>query len=146
MTSAPPSSPPAAAVPLGTRLTQVAMAVVLTLISAPLMLTTHRLRIEVLGLDLPAGLLFGALFQVLVCVFLYAATGSRLPLVVLGALWGLVASPFLGRGAGGGVMLPAVIDEQVQYAGWIVQVLGVGIPFLVAAAITVARRLRARNR
>jgi hypothetical protein len=129
---------------LAVRLTQAAMALVLTVVSVLLLITTHRMRLALGGVDLPVGLLFGGAFQILTCVFLYAATGSRLPLVVLGALWGLLAAPFLGRGAGGGVLLPAVIGEQAQFSGWIVQGLGVGIPFLVAAVITVVRRSASR--
>jgi hypothetical protein len=131
---------------LGARIGQAAMAVVLTLVSVPLLLTTHRLELTVLGADLPAGLLFGAVFQVVVSLFLWAATGSRLPVLVLGALWGLVASPFLGRGAGGGVLLPAEIAGEAQLSGWIVQGIGIGIPFLVALAVTLASRGRSRAR
>ncbi|MFC7373838.1 MULTISPECIES: hypothetical protein [unclassified Brachybacterium] len=129
---------------LAARLTQATMAIVLAVISVLLMVTTHRVRLEIGGVDWPAGLLFGGAFQVVACVFLYAATGSRLPVVVLGCLWGLLASPFLGRGAGGGVLMPAVISEQTQYSGWIVQGLGVAIPFAVALVVTLRRRLSAR--
>lgn len=128
--------------PRAARLAQVAMAIVLAVISVGLLVTTHRVQLELLGVDWPVGLLFGAAFQVVTCVFLYAATGSRLPLVVLGALWGILAMPLMGRGVGGGVLMPAVIGEQAQYSGWIVQGLGLGIPFLVAGAITAARLRR----
>ena len=136
----------AGSISLGARIGQAAMAVVLTLVSVPLLLTTHRLELTVLGADIPAGLLFGAVFQVVVSLFLWAATGSRLPVLVLGALWGLVASPFLGRGAGGGVLLPAEIAGEAQLSGWIVQGIGIGIPFLVALAVTLASRGRSRAR
>ena len=125
------------------RLAQVAMAIVLAVISVALLVATHRVQLELLGVHWPVGLLLGAVFQVVTCVFLYSATGSRLPLVVLGSLWGILAMPLMGRGVGGGVLMPAVIGEQAQYSGWIVQGLGLGIPFLVAAAIT-AVRLRRR--
>ena len=127
---------------LPARITQAAMALVLTVISVLLMITLHRLRVDVGEVQLPAGLLLGALFQVLTCIFLYTATGSRVPLLVVGCLWGLVAAPFLGTGRGGGVLLPAVIAETPQYSGWIVQGLGILIPFLVATVITVRRRRR----
>jgi hypothetical protein len=121
------------------RLGQAAMALLPAVLSVLLMVPTHRLRWEALGVDWPIGLLFGAAFQVVCCLFLYGVTGSRLPLVVLGSLWGILAMPFLGRGLGGGVMLPAVIGDQVQLSGWILQGLGIGIPFLVAGVITVQR-------
>ncbi|GAA1315606.1 MAG: hypothetical protein ACTIMA_13680 [Brachybacterium tyrofermentans] len=124
------------------RILQVVMGVVLTVISVLLMITTHRMQLDVLGLDLPVGLLLGALFQIVACVFLYAATGARLPLLVLGGLWGLLAAPFLGNGAGGGVLMPAVIGDQPQYSGWIVQGLGIAIPFLALLAITLWRHRR----
>lgn len=127
---------------LPSRVAQVVMGVVLTIVSVLLMITTHRMQLELLGIDLPAGLLFGALFQVVVTVFLYASTGSRLPLVVVGSLWALVAIPFLGNGAGGGVLMPAVIAGKAQYSGWIVQALGIGIPFLGVLAVTLGRRRR----
>ena len=120
------------------------MAVVLAIISVLLLITTHRAELVVAGVHLPAGLLFGAVFQAVACVFLWSATGSRMPLVVLGSLWGLLATPFLGRGVGGGVLLPAVIAEQPQYSGWIVQILGIAIPFAIAALITLVRISRAR--
>ncbi|HIY22707.1 MAG TPA: hypothetical protein H9837_00130 [Candidatus Brachybacterium merdigallinarum] len=121
------------------------MALLPAVLSVVLMVPTHRLRWEALGVDWPIGLLFGAAFQVVCCLFLYGATGSRLPLVVLGSLWGILAMPFLGRSLGGGVMLPAVIGDQVQFSGWILQGLGIGIPFLVAGVITV-RRVREASR
>lgn len=131
---------------LAARLAQAAMAIVLAIISVLLMLTTHRVELELLGVDLPAGLLFGAAFQALTCVFLWASTGSRFPLLVMGCLWGILATPFLGEGIGGGVMLPAVVADVPQLSGWIVQGLGLVIPFLVAGVITVAGRARSRAR
>jgi hypothetical protein len=131
---------------LGARLGQAAMAVVLTVVSVLLLVTTHRLEVAVLGVDLPAGLLFGAAFQVVVCLFLWASTGTRFPLLVLGALWGLLAGPFLGEGAGGGVLMPAEIAGEVQLSGWVVQAIGIGIPFLVALALTLVRRTGPRAR
>lgn len=131
---------------MAARLTQAAMAVVLAIISVLLLITTHRVELGLFGVQLPAGLVFGAVFQVVACVFLWSATGSLMPLVVLGSLWGLLATPFLGRGVGGGVLLPAQIAEQPQYSGWIVQLLGIGIPFAIAALITLVRISRARAR
>nr|WP_239552093.1 hypothetical protein [Brachybacterium muris] len=121
-------------------MSQVALAIVIAVLSVVLLVTTHRVRLALGGVDLPAGLLFGTAFQVTACVFLYAATGSRLPLVVLGSLWGLLAMPFLGRGVGGGVLFPAVIGDQVQLSGWIVQGIGVLLPFAMALVITALRR------
>lgn len=131
---------------LAARLAQAAMAIVLAIASVLLMLTTHRMELELLGVELPAGLLFGAVFQVVTCLFLWGATGSRFPLLVLGGLWGMLATPFLGESVGGGVLLPAVIADVPQVSGWIVQGLGVAIPFLVAGVITLARGLGSRAR
>ena len=125
---------------LAARMSHVALAIVIAVLSVVLLVTTHRVRLALGGVDLPAGLLFGTAFQVTACVFLYAATGSRLPLVVLGSLWGLLAMPFLGRGVGGGVLFPAVIGDQVQLSGWIVQGIGVLLPFAMALVITALRR------
>lgn len=132
--------PPIDTQSLAARFSQVALAIVLTILSVVLLVTTHRLRLDIGGLELPAGLLFAAVFQVTVCVFLYAATGSRLPLAVVGSLWGLLAMPFLGRGVGGGVLFPAAIGDQIQYSGWIVQGIGVLLPFLMIGVITLVRR------
>ncbi|MGO2192348.1 hypothetical protein ACT3SQ_16885 [Brachybacterium sp. AOP42-C2-15] len=129
---------------LAARLTQAAMAVVLAIVSVLLMITLHRVELPVAGLRLPVGLLFGALFQVVTSVFLWAATGSRLPLLVLGSLWGLLAMPFLGEGLGGGVLMPAMLGTEPQYSGWVVQGLGLVIPFLIAGLITLVRRARTR--
>lgn len=147
--SEPPAPPPARSrahpvdtTSLAARFSQAALAIVLTILSVVLLVTTHRLKVALGGVELPAGLLFGTVFQLTACVFLYTATGSRLPLVILGSLWGLLAMPFLGRGVGGGVLFPAVIAEQVQYSGWIVQGIGVLLPFAVALVITLLRRRR----
>ena len=129
---------------LAARLTQAAMAVVRAIVSVLLMITLHRVELPVAGLRLPVGLLFGALFQVVTSVFLWAATGSRLPLLVLGSLWGLLAMPFLGEGLGGGVLMPAMLGTEPQYSGWVVQGLGLVIPFLIAGLITLVRRARTR--
>ena len=119
---------------LAARLGQAAMAIVLAIVSVLLLVTTHRFELTVLGVDLPAGLLLGAVFQAVVCLFLWSATGTRFPLLVL------------GEGAGGGVLLPAVIADQAQYSGWIVQGIGILIPFALALVITVAGRGRSRAR
>ncbi|SLM98531.1 hypothetical protein FM106_16095 [Brachybacterium faecium] len=131
---------------LAARFAQAAMAIVLAIVSVLLLLTTHRMQLAVLGVELPVGLLFGAAFQTLTCVFLWAATGSRFPLLVLGCLWGVLATPFLGEGAGGGVLLPAVIADVPQLSGWIVQGIGLIIPFLVVGLLTVVGRARSRAR
>lgn len=128
--------------PLTERLGQGAVAILPAIISVLLMITTHRLRVELGGIELPVGLLLGAAYQVLTCVFLWAVTASRLPLVILGGLWGLLSMPFLGNGVGGGVLMPGALGEQPQYSGWIVQLLGVGIPFLAAGLLSLRRRGR----
>ncbi|MDN5599009.1 MAG: hypothetical protein ACTHV2_00035 [Brachybacterium sp.] len=131
---------------LAARFAQAAMAIVLAIISVLLMLTTHRMEVALLGVDVPAGMLFGAAFQVVTCVFLWSATGSRFPLLVLGCLWGMLATPFLGESVGGGVLLPAMIGDVPQLSGWVIQGLGLAIPFLAAAVITVAGTFARRAR
>lgn len=121
---------------------QVTQAVVLSILAAVLMITTHRVRVELGGVDWPVGLLFGAVFQLVCCVFAYASTGARLPLLLMGSLWGPFTLPFLTRGAGGGVLLPAEIGGQAQYSGWAVQLLGIGIPFVAVAVVSLGRRRR----
>lgn len=131
---------------LGARLAQAAMAIVLAIASVLLMLTTHRMEVALLGVDLPVGLVFGAALQIVICVFLWSATGSRFPLLVLGGLWGMLATPFLGESVGGGVLLPAVVAEVPQLSGWIVQGLGILIPFLMAGLFTLLERRAPRRR
>lgn len=120
-----------------------AFAVLPTVLSVLVLVTVHRLTLDLLGITIPAGLLLCTVYQVMTCAFLWAVTGSRLPLAVSGALWGILATPFLGNGAGGGVLLPGVIGDQAQYSGWIVQGLGMGIPFLAAGLLSLpaVRRL-----
>lgn len=147
--SAPTTADPTTTDPrsvLGVRLGQAAMAVVPAALSVVIMIAVHRLHVDLLGVRIPLGLILGAFYQIVTCTFLYGVTGSRLPLAVLGSLWGVFAVPFLGSGAGGGVLMPGAIGDQVQYAGWIVQLLGIGIPFAGALLITlVARRRSARG-
>lgn len=131
---------------LGARLAQAAMAIVLAIASVLLMLTTHRMEVALLGVGLPVGLVFGAALQIVICVFLWSATGSRFPLLVLGGLWGMLATPFLGESVGGGVLLPAVVAEVPQLSGWIVQGLGILIPFLMAGLFTLLERRAPRRR
>lgn len=121
------------------RIAQVVSAGVLAVLSVAILITTHRVQLEIVGISWPLGLVIGAVFQVLACTFLWASTGSRLPQLVLAALWGLLAMPFLTRGVGGGVLMPAEIGGVAQYQGWVVQLLGIGIPLLFAAAQTVSR-------
>ena len=47
---------------LSARITQAVMALVLTVVSVLMLVTTHRFEFELLGVEIPAGLLFGALF------------------------------------------------------------------------------------
>lgn len=115
------------------------MGALLGIVSALLMVTCHRLSLDVAGLELPIGLILGAVLQTACCVFLLASTGRRLGVVVLAVVWFLVALPFAGQSAGGGVLMPAAIGEEVQYQGWAVQILGIGIPLLALAACWVQR-------
>ncbi|MFC0675774.1 hypothetical protein [Brachybacterium hainanense] len=124
------------------RIMQCVLAGVIALISVGLMVSLHRLSIDVLGLALPLGLVLGGLFQTVASIFLLAVTGSRLPVLVLACVWGIAVMPLAGAGAGGGVLMPAVIGGRMQVSGWIVQGLGVLIPFLVALAVTLLRRRR----
>lgn len=124
------------------RISQVISALVVAVVSVIVMVPTHRLSIDLGGLALPVGLLFGALFQTVASVFLWASTGSRLPVVLLACAWGLLVMPLAGTGPGGGVLMPAMLGDQMQYSGWIVQALGVFIPFIVCAVVTVQRLRR----
>ncbi|UYG16831.1 hypothetical protein BRM3_14715 [Brachybacterium huguangmaarense] len=145
--STPPDGRPARAdgADLASRVAQVVAAIVLAAVSVLLMVTTHRTTAEVAGVDLPVGLVLGGAFQLAASVFLLAATGRRLPLVVLAFVWALLVIPFAGTGAGGGVLMPGSIAGRAQFSGWIVQFLGVGIP-LVLAAIVWVRRIRRLTR
>lgn len=67
-------------------------------------------------------------------------------MLVLGCLWGMLATPFLGESVGGGVLLPAMIGDVPQLSGWVIQGLGLAIPFLAAAVITVAGTFARRAR
>lgn len=125
---------PAARDEPASRITQVVAGVVLGVVSALLMVTTHRAGVDLLGVRVPTGLLLGAAFQVACCVFLLASMARLLPLLVLAATWCLAAAPFTGRSAGGGVVMPGSLGGHVQYQGWAVQILGVGIPLVVVAA------------
>ncbi|EWS80709.1 hypothetical protein [Brachybacterium phenoliresistens] len=125
---------------MAARIMQCVLAGVLAAISVGLLVSLHRLQVDVGVVRIPAGLLLGVLFQGAASIFLISVTGSRLPAAVLAAAWGIMVMPFAGRGAGGGVLMPAVIAEQAQYAGWIVQGIGVLVPFAVIAGETVRRR------
>jgi hypothetical protein len=132
---------------IAARISQVICALVIGAVSVLLLVTLHRVQLSVLGLSLPIGLVIGAVFQFACSTFLWASTGARLPVVVLGCVWGLMVMPFAGRGAGGGVLMPAIIGEQTQYSGWIVQGIGVAVPFVfLGVQLLVARRsARARS-
>lgn len=118
------------------------MTALIAVVSVLLMVTVHRHTVELGGIDWPTGLLLGAAFQLAASLFVWATTGTRIALVVLAAVWGLAVMPLTGPGVGGGVLMPAVVGDQMQYSGYAVQLLGVGIPFVVLAVITVLRRLR----
>lgn len=115
---------------IAARISQVIAAIVVAVVSVLLLVTMHRLQLTVAGVDLPVGLVFGAVFQFAASTFLWAATGARLPVVVLGCIWGLMVLPFAGTSPGGGVLMPAVIAQKAQISGWIVQGIGIVVPFV----------------
>jgi hypothetical protein len=122
---------------------QVVLALILTVVSVLVLVPVHRLSLDVAGVAVPAGLVFAVLFQIVASVFLWASTGSRLPILLLGCLWGLAVIPFAGSGAGGGALLPAALGEQLQVSSYLIQGIGVLVPLLVALVITlVGRRKR----
>lgn len=114
---------------IAARASQVVAAIVVAVVSVLLLVTMHRLEVSVGGIHLPVGLVFGAVFQFAASTFLWAATGARLPVVVLGCVWGLMVLPFAGTSPGGGVLMPAVIAQRTQISGWIVQGIGIAVPF-----------------
>ncbi|MDO5662422.1 MAG: hypothetical protein Q4G40_06995 [Brachybacterium sp.] len=116
---------------LVSRLLQIAAGVILGVISAALLITIHRATVELGGVPVPTGLLLGAVFQLAASLFLLNAFASRLPVLILVVTWGAVATILSLEGPGGGVLVPAQIGDRMQYAGWIVQGIGVGIPLLV---------------
>ncbi|PWH07061.1 hypothetical protein DEO23_07825 [Brachybacterium endophyticum] len=130
---------------IAARISQVLSALVVAVISVLLLVTMHRLQWDVLGIGLPVGLLFGAVFQAVCSLFLWASTGSRLPVLVLGCIWGLMVMPLAGNGAGGGVLMPAVLGRQPQYSGWIIQGIGVAVPFVFLGAQMLLSRRRVRR-
>lgn len=111
----------------------------LAIISILLVIPAHRLSLDAGGVPIPLGLILGALFQLLASVALWATTGSRLPTLVFGCVWGLLAIPFAGAGRGGGLLMPATIAGQAQYSGLLIQAIGVFVPLAVVAALTVLR-------
>ncbi|WP_193636288.1 hypothetical protein [Brachybacterium subflavum] len=115
---------------IAARISQVVAAIVVAVVSVLLLVTMHRLQLTIAGVDLPVGLVFGAVFQFAASTFLWAATGARLPVVVLGCIWGLMVLPFAGTSPGGGVLMPAVIAQKAQISGWIVQGIGIVVPFV----------------
>ncbi|MCS6712424.1 hypothetical protein JSY14_10440 [Brachybacterium sp. EF45031] len=124
------------------RLGQVLLAVVVGVVSAALMIVVHRAGVELGGVRWPVGLVLGAAFQLAASLFLLAATGSRLPVLMMLLTWVAAAMALLGEGAGGGVLVPAQLAGRPQYAGWVVQVLGVVIPAAVIAAASIRRLSR----
>jgi hypothetical protein len=114
---------------------QLVLAVVLCAVSLFLLIPLHRFSIDLGGAHLPVGLLFALVFQVVVSVFLWAATGAYLPVIVLACLWGLGVMPFAGNGAGGGVLMPAALGDRIQLQGWVIQAIGVLVPFAVLLVV-----------
>lgn len=138
-----PASPAAGTASISARISQVIAAIVVAVVSVLLLVTMHRLELTVAGIDLPVGLVFGAVFQFAAATFLWAATGARLPVVVLGCVWGLMVLPFAGTSPGGGVLMPAVIAQKAQISGWIVQGIGIVVPFVFLGIQHLAsRRIR----
>lgn len=140
------SPAPRTAVPapdLAARLMQCVLAGVLAAICVGFQVALHRWQLDAAGLVLPVGLVLGALLETVSCVLLVAVAGSRVPVAVLACAWGIMVMPFAGRGIGGGVLMPAVIEGQAQYSGWILQAVGVLVPVAVILGETLRRR-RAR--
>jgi hypothetical protein len=117
------------------RIGQLVLAVVVCAVSLFLLIPLHRVGIDLGGVQLPVGLAFGLVLQVVASVFLWAATGAYLPVIVLACLWGIGVMPFAGNGAGGGVLMPAALGDRLQLQGWVVQGIGVLVPFVVLLVI-----------
>ncbi|WP_058235415.1 hypothetical protein [Devriesea agamarum] len=118
-------------------LAQVVLGAVTGALSVTFMVLIHRSSVDILGVTIPLGLIIGAVFQLFTALFLGMATGHKLPLVVHGVVWGLLFMPFSGPGLGGGVLIPASIQDVFQWQAIAVQVLGLGIPFGAAALMWV---------
>ena len=119
------------------------MAGVLAVVSVLLLVAIHRVEVVAGGVHWPLGLVMGAIFQLAASVFLLTSTGRRLPVLVLLIAWGVLAMPFAGSGPGGGVLMPGQIAGKPQYSGYLIQIIGVGIPLLVLAGAQIAAIRRA---
>lgn len=130
----------------GHRLAQLLAGGVLGLVSAFVLVGTHRVHGEIAGIDLPLGLIFGFAYQLVASIFLVLAFGTKLPLGALAAVFAALALLFAGPSQGGGILMPAQIGGVTQWQGWAVQFIGVLVP-LVIAAVVWAQQIRdiARN-
>lgn len=117
----------------------------LGVLSGFVLVGVHRMSVSVGGIDIPWGLVFGAVFQIVGCVLLVALSGRKLPLAVFALVFALLSMVFAGTSAGGGVLMPGEIAGVVQWQGWAVQIMGVVIPCLVVALVW-ARQIRALAR
>ncbi|CAM4124942.1 MULTISPECIES: hypothetical protein [Helcobacillus] len=131
MTAQPPSAPRR---PLE-RIAQFATGAVLGVLSAFVLIGMHRVSAEIGGVTVPWGLAFGALFQVVACVLVVAWFDAKLPLIILAAVFALLALMFSGPSPGGGILMPAEVNGEAQYSGWLIQLIGVLIPLIAAAGL-----------
>lgn len=117
----------------------------LGVVSGFVLVGVHRMSVSLGGVELPWGLLFGAVFQIVGCVLLIALSGRKLPLAVFALVFAAMSMLFAGTSAGGGVLMPGEIAGVAQWQGWAVQIMGVLIPCL-AIALVWARQIRALAR
>lgn len=128
------------------RVVMVLLGLLLAAVSLALMISTHRVHVDLFTISWPVGLVFGAVLQLAASIFLLSSGGSRLPLLVFLIAWGMGTALFAGTGAGGGVLMPAVIEDRIQFSGWIVQGLGILIPLAVLGVDLVLRLRRTAPR
>lgn len=133
---------------LGEKVSEIALAAVLAVVSALFMVTCHRVTHDIAGVQVLTGLAAGMLMQFACCVLLLTTTGRRFGLVVLAVVWALVVLPFAGQGAGGSVLMPAALAGDTQLRSWAAQISGVLIPCLVLVVLWIGRMrtlVRARS-
>lgn len=109
----------------------VVVSAIVAVLSVMFMVTVHRHELGVGPYELPTGMIMAVTFQIAASIFVWATSGTRSSMIVLASVWGIAMLPFAGRGRGGGVLMPAVVEDQPQYSGVLLQLLGVAIPFIV---------------
>lgn len=117
------------------RLIQLIVGILSGVLSAIILAFTHRLSLQINSLEVPVGIIFALSYTFAISLVLALYFEKKLALIVNAATFAALIFHFSGNSAGGGILMPASLNEVYQWQGPAVQFIGVLVPMTLAAVI-----------